>query len=295
MKKTMYFFVKTLRDYLKEECLGLFFSIIYTITVFLSPQISKFIVDEVLVNHHFQDIGMAFFSFFLICIIQTASAYIKNRIFFKVSEKITFSMRNKMLQSLIHTHMEFFDTTPKGFIFSRFFNDSKSISDFITNIFVTFIKNSLLIIAVTYGMFMLSWKITSLVFILLSLYILLNIFSSKKFKEFSRISLHKNDSLYKNFIQSVDNAFLTRIFSLHHYYFEKVQKNLKDIFAMNIKDDFQEKEIEDYIFVINEYHKEVKINDLNKKLKEEKDPLKQAKILEEIMKLRGVNKNGTRN
>ena len=40
---------------------------------------------------------------------------------------------------------------------------------------------------------------------------------------------------------------------------------------------------------------EVKINDLNKKLKEEKEPLKQAKILEEIMKLRGVNKNGTRN
>lgn len=53
--------------------------------------------------------------------------------------------------------------------------------------------------------------------------------------------------------------------------------------------------IEDYIFVVNEYHKEVKINDLNKKLKEEKDPLKQAKIIEEIMKLRGVNKNGTRN
>ncbi len=36
---------------------------------------------------------------------------------------------------------------------------------------------------------------------------------------------------------------------------------------MNIKDDFQEREIEDYIFVVNEYHKEVKINDLNKKLK----------------------------
>lgn len=76
---------------------------------------------------------------------------------------------------------------------------------------------------------------------------------------------------------------------------EEMLNTLKDIFAMNIKDDFQEKEIEDYIFVINEYHKEVKINDLNKKLKEEKDPLKQAKVLEEIMKLRGVNKNGTRN
>ena len=76
---------------------------------------------------------------------------------------------------------------------------------------------------------------------------------------------------------------------------EEMLKTLKDIFAMNIKEDFQEKEIEDYIFVVNEYHKEVKIRDLNKKLKEEKDPLKQAKIIEEIMKLRGVNNNGTRN
>ncbi len=60
---------------------------------------------------------------------------------------------------------------------------------------------------------------------------------------------------------------------------------------MNIKDDFQEKEkLKIIFFVVNEYHKEVKINDLNKKLKEEKDPLKQAKIIEEIMKLRGVNK-----
>ena len=50
---------------------------------------------------------------------------------------------------------------------------------------------------------------------------------------------------------------------------EEILKTLKDIFAMNIKDDFQEREIEDYIFVVNEYHKEVKINDLNKKLKEE--------------------------
>ena len=71
---------------------------------------------------------------------------------------------------------------------------------------------------------------------------------------------------------------------------EEILKTLKDIFAMNIKDDFQEKEIEDYIFVVNEYHKEVKINDLNKKLKEEKDPLKQAKISLEIMKIRGVKK-----
>lgn len=70
----------------------------------------------------------------------------------------------------------------------------------------------------------------------------------------------------------------------------EILNTLKEILAMNIKEDFLIDEIEDYIFVINEYHKEVKINDLNKKLKEEKEPLKQAKISLEIMKIRGVKK-----
>ena len=70
----------------------------------------------------------------------------------------------------------------------------------------------------------------------------------------------------------------------------EILNTLKEILAMNIKEDFLIDEIEDYIFVINEYHKKVKINDLNKKLKEEKEPLKQAKISLEIMKIRGVKK-----
>ena len=76
---------------------------------------------------------------------------------------------------------------------------------------------------------------------------------------------------------------------------EEIRKTLQDIIAMNIKENFQEKEIEDYIFVVNEYHKEERINNLNKKLKEEKDPLKQAEISMEIMKIRGGSKNGIRN
>ena len=70
----------------------------------------------------------------------------------------------------------------------------------------------------------------------------------------------------------------------------EILNTLKEILAMNIKEDFLIDEIEDYIFVINEYNKEVKIKDINKKLKEEKDPLKQAKISLEIMKIRGVKK-----
>lgn len=74
----------------------------------------------------------------------------------------------------------------------------------------------------------------------------------------------------------------------------EILKTFQDIIAMEIKDEFQIQEIEDYIFVINDYHKEMRINNLNKKLKEEKDPLKQAEISMEIMKIRGGSRNGIR-
>ena len=70
---------------------------------------------------------------------------------------------------------------------------------------------------------------------------------------------------------------------------------LKEIISMNKDDNFELEEIEDYIFVINEYHKEMKIKDLNVKLKEEKDPLKQAKIALDIMNLRKGVRDDTRN
>ena len=76
---------------------------------------------------------------------------------------------------------------------------------------------------------------------------------------------------------------------------EEIRKTLQDIIAMNIKEDFQEKEIEDYIFVVNEYHIEERINNLYKKLVGENDPVKQAERSMEIMKIRGGSKNGIRN
>ncbi len=77
--------------------------------------------------------------------------------------------------------------------------------------------------------------------------------------------------------------FITYI-SLHNNLFELV----KEILNMNLKDKYTIEEINDYIKVINSYNKDNQINKLNIKLKEETDPLKQAKILKEIMELRGV-------
>ena len=69
---------------------------------------------------------------------------------------------------------------------------------------------------------------------------------------------------------------------------EEVNKLFMNILSMDKSDEYTDEEIEDYISVINSYPVKNKVNDLNKKLHAETDPLKQAEILKEILLLKGV-------
>ena len=64
-----------------------------------------------------------------------------------------------------------------------------------------------------------------------------------------------------------------------------------EIINMNSKKEYTKEEIEDYINYVNEYYKVSKIEKLKLELNTEADPMKQANILNEIMKIRGVNNN----
>jgi len=69
---------------------------------------------------------------------------------------------------------------------------------------------------------------------------------------------------------------------------DKEFKLFNEILNMNINEEYIMEEIEDYIKVINSYPIKNKVDELNKKIKEETDPIKQASILSEILSLKGV-------
>ena len=69
---------------------------------------------------------------------------------------------------------------------------------------------------------------------------------------------------------------------------EELINTFNKILEMNIKDDYVEQEILDYISVVNSYPVNKKEKELNEKLKSETDPIRQANILKEKMALKGV-------
>ena len=69
---------------------------------------------------------------------------------------------------------------------------------------------------------------------------------------------------------------------------EDEYKLFKEIVGLSLNDEYNMEEIEDYIKVINSFPVKRKVSELQKQLKEENDPLKQASILSEILSLKGV-------
>lgn len=67
-----------------------------------------------------------------------------------------------------------------------------------------------------------------------------------------------------------------------------VVDTFQEIISLNLKKEYTTEEIDDYIKCVNEYYKKNIIDKLKLDLTKETDPMKQANILKEIMKIRGV-------
>ncbi len=70
-----------------------------------------------------------------------------------------------------------------------------------------------------------------------------------------------------------------------------ISETFLDILNLNIKKEYTDEEINDYIKCVNEYYRNTKIEKLKLKLSTETDPMKQASISMEISKIKGVNVN----
>lgn len=69
---------------------------------------------------------------------------------------------------------------------------------------------------------------------------------------------------------------------------EELLKVFNEIIVMNNHEKYSQEEIADYIKVVNSYPIDKKTKELEEKIKLEKDPIKQASILAEILTLKGV-------
>lgn len=235
MKRVIKYLINFIEKYKTLEIIGLLITILYTIAVFLAPYASRYLIDDVLTTNSYEKLYYGILIFFVICIAQPLTGYVKDYIFLYISELISLDTRNKLFSKVVKAPLMFFDKTSKGEIISRIVNDGRQISDFVTNIFIVLIKNIILLVMVIVGMLILSPLITSIVIMFFLVYFIINIIISKKFEKLSSASLVNFDQFCTNIDQTVDNIVLIKTFMLEKHTESQYVKLLNKIYKNNMK------------------------------------------------------------
>ncbi|MCX7749832.1 MAG: ABC transporter ATP-binding protein/permease [Clostridia bacterium] len=191
MKTTISRIVQLAKPYLGFQVLGFILTLLFSLAVFGSPIVSKYLIDDIIPTHSTEKLYSGLIIFFAVCVSQPVMGYLKDLVFLQVSEGITYDIRQKLFNRVLNAPLTFFEKAKKGEIIARVINDGRGASQFITDFFVVVIKNVFQIAMILGGMLFISVRLTIMIVFLFSIFSLINFLMGKKFSQLS-LKLQKN-------------------------------------------------------------------------------------------------------
>lgn len=194
--------------YWKEEIIGLILTILYAVTIYFVPKASEYLIDSVIPSNSYRILFTGITLFAGVCLMQSLVGFLKDIIFNRITENITYDIRKTLFHKILYADFDFFDQVKGGNLISIIMNDGRGASDFIAKIFSVLVKNILIIILVLIGMLFISIEITVTVLVFFVVFYLLIMKLSERLREISKNIQMNYDSICTA-INQTNNAIIT--------------------------------------------------------------------------------------
>ena len=222
-----------IKPYTAVEVLGLILTILFVFATNLSPMISKILIDDSidnLQNYSDKKLLIVMLSFFVVCMLQPILGYLKDVIFVKITQRITYKVRKDMYDKLLKIDNSYFYNKGKGEVISYILNDCAILGDFISNFFIVYIKNIFSIFIIIIAMIYLSLNLTIVIIIAMLLLILIFNKFSKQFRALSLSNQENYDKLCTEINESLEMLDTIKYFNLESFFkhrFNNINDNNK--------------------------------------------------------------------
>ena len=230
MIKILKYFYKSFNYGISTYISAFLITCMYSVTVILSPIASQYLINKVLYTENIDDLKTGIFIFLIACLVQPLIGLIRDIIFIKMNFKIKSSVSKTMFNKIINAKVSFFDSCKNGDIISRITNDGSAISDFVSSVFVVYVKDVLLLVSILIGMCFMSVKITVLIVLLLLLNLMIGKFNGKKFKRNVSNIVKNNDNIISFTNQAITSIMTIKSFSNE----DKVSAKYSELMDSNI-------------------------------------------------------------
>ncbi len=221
--------------YYKAQMIGLFITLLYSTTIFLTPLISKHLIDNVIGTTSINGLFSGIILFCLVCLAQPITSFAKDLIFIKIGERTASDIRKSMYKGILYAPFRDIENKSTGEIVSRISQDGYMASRIISDLAVGIIKNIVICVMIICGLIMLSPVLSILS---ITLFLLSMLLTSKLSSEFEGIQAEvqvQHDTLCKDVSSLVGAASLIKGYSLEEKFDEAFDEVLEDVKQINTK------------------------------------------------------------
>lgn len=167
--------------------------------------------------------GKGLFTFF--------SSFLMKSIGLKVSKKI----RDDLSEHIVYQSADYFDRMATGELLSRLTNDVDKIQEAVSGSMGDFVRESLIIIALLFGIFFIDWHLALVSIIITPLAVIPLAIFSRELKKKGRINQIRMADIYKIIHETITGNKIVKAFTMEKFELQKFFKATKNYMKTSLK------------------------------------------------------------
>jgi ABC-type multidrug transport system fused ATPase/permease subunit len=234
VRRILSYFKPFWKNWILIFCLSLFLSGL----TLINPLIIKFLIDDVLTAKNFMLLTLLMLFFIGINIISTVIKIITSYYSQKLSQGISYNVRNQLFEHLESLHLGFFFQKEVGDILTRLSEDVNGIEQFVSMIFNRTISNIYTLIIILIICLVLNWKLTVITLLVFPFYIVSQHYYAEKLRRIYA-KLRKKYSDLLSFLEERLSAIdLIQIFDREPYELAAEKQKSRRIVGLELQSTF---------------------------------------------------------
>lgn len=224
-----------LKRYIHLEIVALLATIVTIAVKIRANWLIKNLIDDALIPKDLQLLIHFCLLFAGLNFIAFLGGLLKNYLFTKVGQGTIFDVRSKLYEHILKLPKSYFDNTKKGDIISRLLNDVGNIQNVVSKVLVEFATSLLTVVGILTWLFIINWKLTLTLLIVIPVYVLLAAKISKLIHKYSGEAQQAYSDVTSAIHETTEGIEVIKSFSIHDNMLKRFQAKLRNLVRAIIK------------------------------------------------------------
>ncbi|MFC1815835.1 ABC transporter ATP-binding protein [Thermodesulfobacteriota bacterium] len=219
----------------RKGMIGVLLVIFTALLSFPSPLITRYIVDNVILEHQLRLLAGAILLLIVVTLAGKLAGMLEEFYFASFEQEVILAIHQELLDRTLRFTKSFFDNNHTGYLMSRLSTDVDGLRWFFSSTVVYIISNTVRFVGGVSLLFFLEWRLALFVVIVLPGLVISMRYFSGKVHVLSHQSMEQQANFTSRFQESLSMAALIKAFSSERRTVERLMTELKTFFQISLE------------------------------------------------------------